>query len=604
VRPSAHPSGTSATRPALPEAEAAPRTLVAWWPDWPVVAAGRPLTQPVAVVVANRVVACSPAARLEGVVRGLRRREAQARCPEVEIIPADPAAEARRWEPVVAAVETFTPGLEVLRPGVVAVPTRGPSRYFGGDHALAAKVAAAMQAAARRSAAKEGWDSDDVALGRCRVGVAEGRFAAELAARSALESDLIQVVPPGATPNFLSSLPIRALEAHPDLIDLLLRLGLRTLGAFASLPAPSVVARFGREGVEAHRLARGLEAKPLELRIPPPDWTVSIELDPPAERVDQAAFAGKTLADQLHARLGAEGLVCTRVGVEAETEHGERLFRLWRHDGALSAGAIAERVRWQLDGWLSEDHTSAGLTLLRLVPDEVHADEGRQLGFWGGAAAADQRASRALARVQGLLGPDGVVTAVLGGGRDHAEQVTLIPWGEPRQPARPGVTVLTEPSTLAIATAAAAAAAADPAGAADPQLATSLDRGVCSPGGAKPAAPARPGAEGPPPWPGRIPGPAPAVVHHPALPANLTDAQARPVGVTSRGVLSEAPVQLAVAGGRPVALRSWAGPWPLEEHWWDGGGRRRARLQVCTADGCAYLVVRESGAWWVEATYD
>ena len=95
----------------------------------------------------------------------------------------------------------------------------------------------------------------------------------------------------------------------------------------------------------------------------PPDLTVTMELDPPADRVDMAAFAAKAMADELHGRLAVLGLACTRIAIEAETENGEHLLRLWRHEGALSAGHVAERVRWQLDGWLQSGETSAGLTL-------------------------------------------------------------------------------------------------------------------------------------------------------------------------------------------------------------------------------------------------
>ena len=42
------------------------RTLVAWCPDWPVVATGVDLAEPVAVVYANRIVAASPGARAQG----------------------------------------------------------------------------------------------------------------------------------------------------------------------------------------------------------------------------------------------------------------------------------------------------------------------------------------------------------------------------------------------------------------------------------------------------------------------------------------------------------------------------------------------------------
>ena len=211
---------------------------------------------------------------------------------------------------------------------------------------------------------------------------------------------------------------------------MLVRLGVRTLGDLAALPAPDVLARFGVEGRLAHRLARGLDERPPDARIPPPQLQVEAEIDPPAERVDTAAFVAKSLADELHRRLDDLGLACTRVLVRAETEHGESLERLWRHEGALSSGAIADRVRWQLDGWLNASAASrptSGITLLVLAPDEVVAASGRQLGFWGGEAEGDERASRAFARVQGMLGPDAVTVPEWRGGRGPADQVGRVP---------------------------------------------------------------------------------------------------------------------------------------------------------------------------------
>ena len=167
--------------------------------------------------------------------------------------------------------------------------------------------------------------------------------------------------------------------------------------------------------------------------MPPPDLEERCELDPPAERVDAVAFVAKGLADRLLDRLAARGLACTQVVVEAESEHGESLARAWRHDGALTAVALAERVRWQLEGWLTATGgLSGGLTMLALVPDQVIPASGRQLGFWGGDAAAAERAGRVLARIQGLLGPEHVVTAVAQGGRTPAERIRWVPWGEPR----------------------------------------------------------------------------------------------------------------------------------------------------------------------------
>ena len=104
------------------------RTLLVWCADWPVVAGGVGPGEAAVVLHANRVVACSAAARAEGVARGLRRRQAEARCPGLVVVDHDPAADARAFEPVVVAVEAFTPEVEIVRPGVCALATRGPSR--------------------------------------------------------------------------------------------------------------------------------------------------------------------------------------------------------------------------------------------------------------------------------------------------------------------------------------------------------------------------------------------------------------------------------------------------------------------------------------------
>lgn len=530
------------------------RTLVLVAPHWSTVAAGV-ADRPAAIVHANRVVEVSPPALAHGVGVGLRRREAQARCPALEVLDHDPARDARWFEPVVAALETLTPRVEILRPGHCAFPTRGPSRYFGGDEALAALAAERVDGAIRDI---PGADADALAP---RVGIADGLFGAGLAAVH-LGPRRIRVVEPGHSPDYLRGFPISALGEgtsplpEPDeLIDLLWRLGLSRLGDLAELPAEDLLARFGQPGVVAHRLASGLDERPPDTRPIPPDLVVSAELDPPAERVDTAAFVAKTLADQLDTRLARDGVACTRIVIEAETEHGESLARCWRHEGVLSPSAITDRVRWQLDGWLhSPRRPTGGIALLRLVPDEIVPDEGRQLGFWGGQTQADERAIRAIARIQGLLGPDAVTVPEVAAGRrpvDHEGRapVTGVELGPDRPLARPGVT------------------------------------------------------EGP--WPGRLPTPSPARVLGERRPVVITDPSGEPVTVDGRGHPSGEPVHMARPGAAGVAIDGWAGPWPLDERWWDDRARRRqARLQVVLADGSAHLVAIEAGQWWLEATYD
>ncbi|MFC7617815.1 hypothetical protein ACFQV2_34825 [Actinokineospora soli] len=284
--------------------------LVVWCPDWPVVAAsaaaGVGIDVPAAVVAANRVVACNGPARVEGIAVGLRRREAQGRCPELVVLPDDPDRDARRFEPVAAAVEELAVGVEVVSPGVVAVPAKGPVGYFGSAEAAAERLI--DQVAARADA-------------ECLVGMADGLFAATLAARRGL---LVE-----DTPAFLAPLSIRELPA-PDLVDLLRRLGIRTLGAFAALDPRDVATRFGAAAEHAHRLASGREQRPPARRRPPVDLAVTAHPDPPVDRVDAAAFLARTLAERLHAGLAAHGLACTRLAIHAATATGAELTRVWR----------------------------------------------------------------------------------------------------------------------------------------------------------------------------------------------------------------------------------------------------------------------------------
>ncbi len=504
--------------------------------------------------------AASIEARAAGVTRGMRRREAEAQCPDAVCVDADDALEARTFEIVARAIETLTPRVVLDRPGLCAFMTRGPSRYFGGDHALAARV---------HERVAEALDRYEIPAREIRIGIADGGFVARLASRHAAHEAPFVVDPDGSAA-FCAPWPVSVL-GDPQLVSLLGRLGLRTLGDVAALPADAVLARFGVEGRRFHSLARGIDAGPQVLVVPPPDLVEQAELDPPVTRVDAVAFAAKGLAGRLLFRLAERGLACTRVVIEAETEHGERLARCWRHDHVLTPAALAERVRWQLDGWLTataehpdipdtdiEDPTG-GLTLLRLVPDEVVPADGRQLGFWGGDQAAQDRADRALARVQGMLGYEAVATAVVQGGRTPAEQVRWVPWGDAREPQRPLM-------VDSFATA----------------------------------------------WPGALPAPFPARVLDPPAPAQLHDEHGRAVVVTGRGEQSAAPARIACAllpgGGGDV--QGWAGPWPSDARWWDPSARQRcARWQIlvdCGADAgaVACIVTVVAGVAGIEAIYD
>jgi protein ImuB len=216
----------------------------------------------------------------------------------------------------------------------------------------------------------------------------------------------------------------------------------------------------------------------------------------------------------------------------------------------LTPQGIADRVRWQLDGWLRGGGPTAGLRLLWLEPEEVVEGRALQLDLWRGEghAEATERASRAMVRVQGLLGPEAAGTPVLGGGRGPIDQVRLVPWGEELVPA------------------------------ADPE----------------------------PPWPGRLPSPSPSVVFTELIRAVVLDEAGEPVHLTERDQLTAKPSEVGVNGGRPRPVRAWAGPWPADERWWDNG-EPQARIQVLLGDEPAQmglLLAYRQGAWTVQGHYD
>ena len=522
--------------------------LAIWCMDWPAVAAaiaaGLPATAPVAVTLANRVVACSSAARSAGVRRGLRRRESQARCPALHVVAADEARDARFFEGVIAAVDDLVPRAEVLRPGLLVLSVRGAERYFGSEHAAAEKLVDAVASAGAE----------------CQVGIADQLPTAVFAARAGC------VVDPGGDARFLSALSIRQLATEPSLssldrdglVDLLWRMGIRTIGQFATLARTDVVSRFGADALVAHRMARAEPMRGPSGREPELELDAVMDCDPPIERVDAAAFAGRTLAIELHRSLESAGVGCTRLAIAAITADGAELNRVWRCAEPLSQDATADRIRWQLDGWLNRrnagERPTSPITVLRLHPVEVVSAGALQLTLWGGVGDEDRlRARRALTRVQGLLGPEAVQLPALSGGRGPAERITLTPLGDEQVPR------------------------------ADPDQ----------------------------PWPGRLPEPSPTVLLDD--PVELLDLQGNPVRVTVRGVFSAEPARLdgknQEHNGR---LQWWTGPWPVDERWWDQEQPgRTARAQVllesdsaARESGPALLLCYRRRRWYVEGVYE
>ncbi|MCL1800593.1 MAG: DNA polymerase Y family protein [Promicromonosporaceae bacterium] len=534
--------------------EAVTRTAAVWVPDWPVVAAMRvgdlAPHLPVAVMNHRGVLAASAAARAAGVRRGMRKRTAQGVCPSLVLVPADENRDAAEFEAVAVAAEEVVAGLEVVRPGLALLAADGAARYYGSEEGLAAELVEAVSLA--------GFE--------CQVGIADGILAAVLAARTS------EIVPAGCSVAFLRDKPVADLEAaHPpdnrllaDAVSLWNRLGLRTLGALTDLPLAAVAERFGEIGMWARQLACGADLRPPAGRRIEEDVSVAMHLDPPILRLEGAVLAGQQVAENFAALMSDRSLSCGRIRITATTSNGSR-SRVWRTDdgaiGGMGAAKISQRVRWQLDGWLTShavtgakqtrefvsdaahlDEFAAGeldgpapILALEITAEEVTAASSFQTSFWGGESGADQRARRALEHVQGLLGADQVQAVVLQGGRTPGSRERRFTFGEP------------EPEIRSLAQ----------------------------------------------PWPGALPDPAPTVLCD-STPAQLlsTNAEGSRIEGSRIDLATQSlapPPRVLRIGETSHEVLDWAGPWVIPGNWWDGKPESATYLQVVTTGGAFLL---------------
>lgn len=396
-----------------------------WVPDWPVFAAfgAEASGAPVAIVHGNEIVACSPAARAQGVRRGQRRRLAQSLCASLQFLPADPQRDERAFLPVLRALDAEVPGVMPLRPGLAAFRARGPARYYGGEQQAAEHLLQVL--------ASDGHNA--------RAGIADGLFTAERAARQTTETAPCLVVAPGDSAEFLAPLPVRLL-GDEQTSSLLERLGVLTMADFARLDEDDVRARLGESGVRLRSLAAGADSRPVAPQPPTAELVREIIFDTPLAQTDQIGFAVRQTADAVLEALAVASAVCTEIRIDLTDDRGDISSREWMHPSYFSASDIVDRVRWQLESKqtgtsgmpgaapFDENRVTAGIAEVRITPITIDSLAHHQPGLFGQGGA--ERLHHGVSRVQTLLGHRAVTTGTIGGGRRLAERQRHTPWGD------------------------------------------------------------------------------------------------------------------------------------------------------------------------------
>jgi len=436
------------------------------------------------------------------------------------------------------------PMIEIADDATIVLPMRGPTRYFGSERAVVERIT--------EVAASAGIDS-------VSVGVGSSRLAAHVAARG----DVHRIVSDDAHVGFLAVQPVAVLErfAHvdSDVVSLLFRLGLGTLGAVAAVGRDVLADRFGPDGNDVHTLASGDDLHAVSCEPVPTQCFVESHHDTPLDDLASVVVAADDLARRVVEQLEPQGLVACRVIATFSTEHDETCSRVWYHPHGFGRSSLTERLRRQVEKWL-DDGLTAGVAHASIDVQSTARRSATQLGLWGEHGEADRAAWRGIARLVSIVG-DAVRVPEWRGGRDPMHQFALVS-----------------------------------ASHVELRDVTAARQRVT------------PGEVHPRDWIGAITGIAPGVPIEPRRGIEVLDSLGRRVVVTGRHMFSSQP-RIVVDGARRLRIVGCCGPWPVEERWWDAARRRRvARMQCIVETGNdgrteAWLVVLEQGSWWLVGMY-
>jgi protein ImuB len=292
----------------------------------------------------KRVFGVSAEAAASGVCAGMTTRIAEVRCPEARLLEADVAHCREETETLLGVLELTGPAVEPHGWGAAYVDLDNLVRNRAEAITLCREVGGAVrQELGEALQPAVGWDST--------------KFTAQAAARHTLPGHL-RAVPAVQEREFLRPLSVSLLPLAEDILQRLCFLGLRTLGQYAALPSAAVWQQFGREGVFAHRCARGEDDRPVIPRWQALHLTTGIEWeDPLLERDRLLAALRQRISPQLaglRGNLQACGQVRLTVFFDGSgAREGERTF--------LLPVADEGRVMLALEGLLDKLAQSSGL---------------------------------------------------------------------------------------------------------------------------------------------------------------------------------------------------------------------------------------------------
>jgi protein ImuB len=214
--------------------------------------------------------------------------EARAILPELEVLEADPTAEAAALRDLAQAATRFTPMAAADPPDGLWLDLTGCAALWPDEPAMLAAIAAWLAIPARLALA--------------------GTTGASWALAHAPGGPPHRICPPGGEAAALARLSPALLRIPPRVVASLRRVGLREIAALARIPRAALTQRHGPELVRRLGQALGREEEPIAWPKPAPDWREHLDFAEPATTASTFERALGLLTAGLCERLAAAGL--------------------------------------------------------------------------------------------------------------------------------------------------------------------------------------------------------------------------------------------------------------------------------------------------------
>lgn len=275
-----------------------------------------------------RVTACSEAAAQRGVEPGMPLAEATSLA-SAELAEDDPRADREGLEELAGWCEMFSPvvGLEgggraeksaETRPESLLLDVTGLAPLVDGEPALVERIA--------RAFAQRGLYARAALADTVGAAWALAHFGAETPRQSSRHAPPATLIAPsGQTQRFLEPLPVTALRLPASTTDVLVKLGIRSIGQLLALPRASLAARFEPELIARLDQALGAAPEPIIAHRPAPEITAERLLEYPIARREAVEQVLGPLIEQAAAALAAGGQGALQLQCELSCETGERL---------------------------------------------------------------------------------------------------------------------------------------------------------------------------------------------------------------------------------------------------------------------------------------